>query len=493
MSDKQRQGVLVNPENRLNDSQVKTIDSLSRELLEEPGLICYNEQVTELFKKAGAEIETGEKFSRIKLTQKIIDDAIESSPSKITLGARAAENKLVLDSQEPRVRFGSGSETNVWLDVDFENDKPVFTRQEGSIDRLCKAAHLADNLENLDFFIRCVNIRDEQVTAENKDVNKFLASLNNITKHVQAGLTDLNALGDVIKMGQIISGGKDKFEKEPCLSFITCVVKSPLQVVDDTAAKLVEIAKRNVPVVVSSCPMAGATAPFDEFGMVAQINAELLAGVIITQLANPGAPVLYGAVPVRTRLDNLSDMYGAPEFNHYNVDCAQMAKFYKLPCYSTAGVGDNDIPGIQATVEKMLTLLGVPRGGAQYIHYAFGLLERTNVFCPEQAIMDDAHIGLVKHTLKESNIDQANAKKVRDMIREVMSTDHKTYMYHLPMPTRENVYTRYPLEDKLGGGLLAAHSKFKEILDKPKNQLPEDVKKQIKKDIPGVLEQTLTK
>jgi hypothetical protein len=66
-------------------------------------------------------------------------------------------------------------------------------------------------------------------------------------------------------------------------------------------------------------------------------------------------------------------------------------------------------------------------------------------------------------------------------------------MYHLPMPTRENVYTRYPLEDKLGGGLLAAHSKFKEILDKPKNQLPEDVKKQIKKDIPGVLEQTLTK
>jgi trimethylamine--corrinoid protein Co-methyltransferase len=493
VSDKQRKGVLVKPEKRLDDSQVKLVDSVSRELLEDPGLICYNKQVTELFKNAGAEVEEGDQFSRIKVPPRIVDNAVKSAPSKITLGAREPDNKLVLDSSEPRVRFGSGSETNVWLDVKFEDDKPVFTRCEGSIEKLCKAAHLADNLENLDFFIRCVNIRDEGVTKENKDVNKFLASLNNITKHVQAGLTDLEALDDVLKMGQIISGGEEAFRKEPCVSFITCVVKSPFQVVNDTASKLMEIAKREVPVVVSSSPMAGATAPFDEFGMVAQINAELLAGVIITQLTKPGAPVLYGAVPVRTRLDTLHDMYGAPEFNHYNLDCAQMARYYNIPCYSTAGVGDNNIPGIQATVEKMITLSGVPRGGAQYIHYAFGLLERTNVFCPEQAIMDDAHIGIVKHMLKDTNVDSSNQQKVTEMIREVMKTDHKTYMYHLPMPTRENIYTRYPLEDKLGGGLFAAHKKFGEILNKPKRQLSDDVLKDIKENVSGILDKTLEK
>jgi len=232
--------------------------------------------------------------------------------------------------------------------------------------------------------------------------------LNNTTKHVQAGLTDLTALEDVICMGEIIAGGERVFKKEPILSFITCVIKSQLQVVDDTAEKLIEISKRRVPLVISSCPMGGATGSFDEFGMVAQINTELLAGVALNQLVSPGAPVLYGAVPVRSRLDNLNDMYGAPEFNHYNIDCAQMARFYGLPCYSTADVGDIGVPGIQATAEKLLTLTSVPRSGAQYIHYAFGLLERTNVFCLEQAVMDNNHIGIVKHMLTEANICKDN-------------------------------------------------------------------------------------
>jgi trimethylamine--corrinoid protein Co-methyltransferase len=455
--------------------------------LEDPGLFCYNQQATKIFKSAGAKIEDTGKCVRIRIPYGIIDKILETAPSKIILGARNPENRLILDAHEPRVRFGSGSETNVWLDVKFDSKMPVFTRQEGSIERLCKAAHLCENLEHLDFFIRCVNIRDSQITNENKDVNKFLASLNNITKHVQAGLTNLEALDDVIQIGQIIAGGKDAFEKEPVLSFITCVIKSPLQIVNDTAEKLIEISKRRVPVVISSCPMGGATGSFDEFGMVAQINAELLAGVALNQLASPGAPVLYGAVPVRTRLDNLNDMYGAPEFNHYNIDCAQMARFYGLPCYSTAGVGDVSVPGIQATAEKLITLMDVPRAGAQYIHYAFGLLERTNVFCPEQAVMDNDHIGIIKHMLAKTDIYKKKYPEVLARVREVMQTDHKTFMYHLPLPTRDNVYVHYPLEDPDQGALYSAHKRYHEIMGKNRRWLPEEIQHEITRKIPGIM------
>jgi len=490
----QRQGVLVKPFRRLSDAQVRLIDSVSREILEDPGLLCYNQEAAKIFKQAGAKVEDVDGHARIRVPGAVLDAALKTAPSTVVLGARDPSNRLVLNAYEPRVRFGSGAETNIWLDVKFEDKVPVITRCEGTIKRLCDAAHLCDHLEHLDFFIRCVNIRDEQVTEKNKDVNKLLASLNNITKHVQAGLTDLSALDDTIRMAQIISGGKDAFEKEPVLSFITCVVKSPLQMVDDTAAKLIAISRRRVPVVVSSSPMGGATAPFDEFGMVAQINAELLAGITLTQLVSPGTPVLYGAVPVRTRLDNLNDMYGAPEFSHYNMDCAQMARFYGLPCYSTACVGDIETPGIQATAEKMLTVVSVPMAGAQYIHYAFGLLERTNTFCPEQAVMDDVHIGMVKHMLKpepEAAICQQKRDDVLAMVREVMSTDHKTYMYHLPLPTRDPVYVRYPLEDEQAGALYAAHRRYQEILKEPRNQLPKQVQKEITSKIPGVLPQTL--
>lgn len=491
---KQREGVLVKSQCRLADDQIELVDAASRELLQEPGLLCYNETTAKVFQKAGAQVEDAGECVRIRIPDVLVDKALTTAPSRIILGARKWENRLVLDAREPRVRFGSGSETNVWLDVDFTEKQPTFNRAEGTIERLCKAAHLCDNLEHLDFFIRCVNIRDKEVTHKNKDVNKFLASLNNITKHVQAGLTDIRALNDVVSIGEIIAGGKEAFQKEPVLSFITCVVKSPMQIVDDTAAKLIEISKLRVPVVISSCPMGGATGPFDEFGMVAQVNAEVLAGVTLTQLVAPGTPVLYGAVPIRTRLDNLNDMYGAPEVVHYTVDCVQMARFYELPCYSTAAVGDARVPGIQATVEKMLTLVDTSRAGAQYIHYAFGLLDRTNVFCPEQAVLDNAHIGIVKQMLAsqaDASICEERRESVLSVVREVMETDHKTFMYHLPLPTREPVYVRYPLEDEDGGALYATHKQYQEIMDRPHNGLSDELQKEVLSKVPGILRQTL--
>jgi trimethylamine--corrinoid protein Co-methyltransferase len=485
MDRSQREGVVVTPQCRLSDEQIKLIDGVSRDFLEEPGLLCYNAAAAEIFREAGARLEDAEGCVRVRLPSSILDTALDTAPSTVVLGARDPSNRLVLDAHEPRVRFGSGAETNFWLEVEFDKGRPKFTRQPGSIERLGNSAHLCEHLENLDFFIRNVNIQGKGITETNKDVSKFLVSLDNITKHVQAGLTSLEALDDVVRMGQIVAGGKDAFQENPVLSFITCVIKSPFQVVDDTASKLIEISRRRVPVVVSSCPMGGATGPFDEFGMVAQINAELLAGVALNQLAAPGAPVLYGAVPVRTRLDNLNDMYAAAEFVHYNVDCAQMARYYGLPCYSTAGVADAAEPGIQATAEKMFTLSTVPASGAQYVHYAFGLLDRTNVFCPEQAILDDAHIDLVKKTLQDPQISEQGRQQVVSLVREVMSSTHKTYMYHVPLPSREPVYARFPLEDEKGGALAAAHRRYHEILQLPRKNMPADLRDDILRNVPG--------
>ncbi|MFP3938125.1 MAG: trimethylamine methyltransferase family protein, partial [Phycisphaerae bacterium] len=163
MAQKQREGILVQPEQRLSDEQVRLIDGVSRELLEDPGLLCYNAEATELFKQAGAKVEDADGCVRLRVPSEVVDKALDSAPSKIVLGARDPDNRLILDATEPRVRFGSGSETNVWLDVQFADGVAKFDRQPGSIERLRSAAHLAENLENLDFFIRCVNIQDKDV------------------------------------------------------------------------------------------------------------------------------------------------------------------------------------------------------------------------------------------------------------------------------------------------------------------------------------------
>jgi trimethylamine--corrinoid protein Co-methyltransferase len=154
-------------------------------------------------------------------------------------------------------------------------------------------------------------------------------------------------------------------------------------------------------------------------------------------------------------------------------------------------VGDADVPGIQATVEKLLTYLTVPAAGPQYVHYAFGLLKRTDVFCPEQAVMDDAHIGLTKHLLESPQVSEDRRGEALAMIREVMETDHKTFMYHLPLPTRDPVYSFYPLEDAEGGALAAAQGRVGEIMARPRKPLPEGVLDELRRHVPGVLPQTL--
>ena len=266
---------------------------------------------------------------------------------------------------------------------------------------------------------------------DNHDVNKFFASLNNTTKHVQAGLTKVDKLMDVVRMAEIITGGPEALRENPIISFIACVLKSPLQLVDDTADKVFAIVEAGLPLVISSSPQGGSSAPIQEAGMVAQINAEILAGITLTQLIKPGAPVLYGSVPVRARLDDLHDLYGCPEFNQYNLDCAQLARFYEIPCYSTAGVGDAKVPGMQATFEKLFTHLYMAMSGAQYIHYAFGLLDRTNSFCPVQAVLDNEQIGKIKHCLREPKVNAIIVEDMLKTVKKVMGSTHRLFARHV--------------------------------------------------------------
>ena len=138
----------------------------------------------------------------------------------------------------------------------------------------------------------------------------------------------------------------------------------------------------------------------------------------------------------------------------------------------------------------MLTHTDSPRSGAQYVHYAFGLLERTNVFCPVQAVLDNAHVGLVKRTLKEAEVDAGSRDAVVNMIREVMESTHKTFMYHVPLPTQDDVYFSYPFESEQGA-LKGACDRFQEIEERPRKQIPADVQQTLKDEIPGILPETL--
>jgi len=499
-------GVAVDkPYTRLSQEQIELIDKTSLELLENPGILCFHEESVSLLEKAGASVKATREGEHeawwVSIPSKVVKKALETVPSKITLGARNPENKVVLDAKGTRVHFGSGSETNYWLEVEpetftskedgHERVFPVIKRKRGSLEYLCRSAHLGEQLENLDFFIRNVNVQDDDITTDNKDVNIFFASLNNITKPVIGGIADYDQLEKVVAMAEIIAGGKEELVKNPIVSFITSVIKSPLQVVAETAEKLVSIARLNLPVVISTSPQGGSTAPIDEMGMVAQVNAEALTGIVINQLANPGAPVIYGAVPVRARMDDLHDMYGVPEFCHYTMACAQMARYYQVPCYSTSGVGDAKVPGIQASVEKMFTYTAVPMAAPDLVHYAFGLLDKTQTFSPDQAVLDNHQIGMAKFLHRESGIKEEEADRTKKMIQEVMNSPYRMYArYARKMLRRGEIFAGFPFEgesEDQDQTLLKVNERLKELEAREPQYLSEEVCNRIFKEVPGLL------
>ena len=501
-----REGILVhNPYERITSEQVQRIHQASLQILNDPGLLSFNREGTELFHSSGAEVtevSSGDNPCwHVKIPEKLVLRALDSAPKTVKLGARNRENSLIMNGDEPRVFFVTGSETNIWLDVDFQaytkkSDPdteimvPEFHKRRGTVADLCQAAHVCEHLDTVDAFIRPVNIQDKDITEDNKDVNKYFASLNNTTKHFMSGLTNLKQLDNVVNMATLIAGGKEELKENPIISFITCLVKSPLQFVEDTTDTMIEVCKRGLPVVVSSAPQAGSTAPIKEAGIMAQINAEVLAGITLSQLVNKGTPVIYGSVPVRARMDNLNDSYGAPETSQYNIDCVQMARFYKLPCYSTSGVCDTKTPGTQSSIERLFSDILVTLSGPQYLHCAFGLLDGNSTFCLLQAVLDDAHFQMIKFFLKPPRVDQAEIEEILKQVKEVVATPQKLYIRYIrPMLRSGQLSTPYPFE---GDGetddvLALAYERMNQLLSQPVEHIDEATTRQIFQEIPGIL------
>ncbi|MFC1964835.1 trimethylamine methyltransferase family protein [Chloroflexota bacterium] len=502
-----REGILVhNPYERMTGGQIQQIHQASVEILKNPGLISFNREAAEIFQANGAEVTTVSNSDdhpcwHIKIPEKLVLQALDSAPKTVKLGARNPDNALIMKGDEPRVFFITGSETNIWLDVDFstyvkksdpatEIQVPEFHPRRGTVADLCNSAHICEHLETIDGYIRTVNIQDRDITEDNKDVNKFFASLNNTTKHVMSGLTSLKQLDNVVNMAKLIVGGEDELKENPIISFITCLVKSPLQFVEDTTDTFIEICRRGLPVVVSSSPQAGTTAPIKEAGILAQINAEVLAGITLGQLVNKGTPLLYGSVPVRARMDTLGDSYGSVETSQYNIDCVQMARFYKIPNYSTSGVCDTKIPGQQASIERLFSDIVVTLSGPQFLHCAYGLLDCNSVFCLLQTVLDDAHFQMIKFFLRQPQIGEKEIDETLKQIREVVTMPQKLYIRYIRSIMRTGeISAPYPFEgDGENDNVFAlAYKTMNELLAKPVQHIDPVTTSKIFQEIPGLL------
>jgi trimethylamine--corrinoid protein Co-methyltransferase len=123
------------------------------------------------------------------------------------------------------------------------------------------------------------------------------------------------------------------------------------------------------PVSIGPMAMTSGTAPGTLAGTLAQENAEILAGVVVTQLLAPGTAVTYGGIPHIMDPRTAICSFGSPEQGLMGVAMVQMAHFYGFPVYINVGLTDAKVPDAQAGIEKGTSmLLGALAGADMFGH-----------------------------------------------------------------------------------------------------------------------------
>lgn len=196
---------------------------------------------------------------------------------------------------------------------------------------------------------------------------------------------------------------------------------------DSSLKKLLFAAEKGIPVIYTPAPMAGATAPVTLAGTIVIGNAELLSGLVIAQLKKQGTPFIYGGVFTIIDMSTSNISYSAPEFYLLNMAMAEMARYYKLPVFSTAGCSDSKTLDQQAGIEAGISCLISALKGANLIHDV-GYLNSGLTASYEMLVMSDEIISMVKRITKGIRIDRENL--ALDLIDRVgpggnfLSTEH---------------------------------------------------------------------
>jgi trimethylamine--corrinoid protein Co-methyltransferase len=158
--------------------------------------------------------------------------------------------------------------------------------------------------------------------------------MQNTTKHVQ-GVTvqTAEAARIQIELAALLAGGKEELKRRPIVSMVVCPI-APLSFEERAIESQVEFARAGIPIVGLAMPSGGMSAPVTVAGMMLTANAEILASLVITQAAAPGAPQIVRAESSPMNMADGSFNYGAPEFALISCGMAQMTRRYRLPSFN---------------------------------------------------------------------------------------------------------------------------------------------------------------
>jgi trimethylamine--corrinoid protein Co-methyltransferase len=353
----------------LSEKAIQDIHAASIELLAEVGIKVANEKARNVFARHGARVTEDH---RVTVPPQLVEDAMRQTPEAFTLYGRQPQHDI---QYRPGCFYAStGGSAQYVLDLEGLR-RPATCRDLHDI------MSLVDKLQYIDLISLPIYLND--VPKEDVDVNRFFAGLKNSTKHIIGAVYTTEGLAKVGKMAEII-GGKD-WKANPIISIVLCPIISPLRLDEFATDVLVEAARQGIITYNFSMTQVGCTAPMTIAGTLLTLNAEVLA---VT------------AVPGLTDMKTGQFVTGGIEYALISAGAAQLAQFYKMPVWATAGRTDAKLPDAQAAYEHALTVPYVVQAGANHVSCGAGFLDFVMTVSFEQYVIDNEIIGMAKRMQK---------------------------------------------------------------------------------------------
>lgn len=366
-------------QNFLSADAVARIHQTTVRLLETVGVDFPHPDALAVFDRHGVRTAG----ARVYLTEAQLFGALATVPKQFTILARNPARNVTVGGG--RAVFVPGYGAPFLVDLAEGKRAPTLADYHTAV----KLAHALPNQDMSGHLI----FEPGDVSPGSAHIEMLYAHMLHSDKAFMGSTAGKRSAQHTLELAQIVFGG-DLHDKAVCAGLINSL--TPLRYSTEMLEALLVYAEARQPVIVAALAMAGSTAPITLAGLLALQDAELLAGIALTQLVNPGTPVIFGSTSTNIDMKTGALAIGSPELAQMIAAHAQMARFYGLPARSGGALTDASYPDAQAGFESMLGLLTTVNCGIDFVLHAGGILSSYLAFSFEKFVLDDEMCGMVR-------------------------------------------------------------------------------------------------
>jgi trimethylamine--corrinoid protein Co-methyltransferase len=369
----------------LSDELIKQILDEAFQLMMSPGIKVQSPEARRLLAEAGARVDEASEVAHIPVEGAA--PRLETVPRQFYLYDRFGQP--VVNYGGDAVHFDPGSSGVHILDADTLEHRPSYAPD---LVRIIKITEMLPQYDAQSTAVVC-----NEVPKAIGDLYRLFLVLTYSTKPIVTGAFSVPTLQNMIDMLAIFAGGREALREKPQAVFDVCP-SPPLIWSEFGAQNLIDLARAGVPVQMVSMPLAGAAAPVTLLGSVVQHAAECISGIVIHQLAKPGAPIVWGGAPAIFDMRKGTTPMGAMETAMIDASYAEVGKALGLPTHTYLGASDAKIVDAQAGLESGVTAVVGALAGINMISGA-GMLDFLACFSPEKLALDAEAIAMAKRLL----------------------------------------------------------------------------------------------